>query len=220
MITFIQLKKHPLIRAYISRTEDYMKYIGFTDHGFSHSEVVSERAGYLAKMCNMPKREQELTQIAGYCHDMGNFMGRTQHHYWGAILFGQTLQSKMSPNELTAVMQAIANHDKGDITIPSKITACVVIADKSDVRRSRVFDHSRANLGKDIHDRVNHAVTANELKIDKKKKTITLTLKIDTKRSAIEEYFEIFAERMSYCRHSAEVLGYKFGIVVNNVKLL
>ncbi len=220
MITFTQVKKNPLVRAYISRTEDYMKYIGFTDHGFGHAEVVAERAGYLAKACGLPTREQELARIAGYCHDMGNFMGRTQHHYWGAVLFGQALQSKMNPNELTAVMQAIANHDKEDITIPSKITACVVIADKSDVRRSRVFDHSRANLGKDIHDRVNHAVTGNELTVEFKKKIINLTIKIDTKRSAIEEYFEIFAERMAYCRHSAEVLEYKFGIVVNSVKLL
>jgi len=197
-----------------------MKFIGFTDHGFGHAKVVSERAEYLAKACKLPKREQELARIAGWCHDMGNFMGRTQHHYWGAILFGQAMQSKINPGELTAVMQAIANHDKEDITIPSALTACVVIADKSDVRRNRVFDKTKKNLGQDIHDRVNHAVTSNQLKVDLKKKTITLLLKIDTRRSSIEEYFEIFAERMSYCRHAAEVLGCKFGIVVNKVQVL
>lgn len=220
MITFEDLKKNSLINEYIARTEQYMKSIGFTDHGFGHVEIVARRAREIAQMVGMTKREQELAAMAGYSHDMGNFLGRTQHHYWAALLFSQALQNQLPPTELVAVMQAIAAHDKEDVDVPSKLTACLVIADKSDVRGSRVFDKSSANLIQDIHDRVNNAVIENKLLLNSKKKTITLKLRINTKQAPVMEYFEIFSERMTYCRHSAKTLGFKFELMINDFKLL
>ncbi len=220
MFTFEDVKNNPQIREYIRRTEQYMKSIGYTDHGFAHVEIVARRAKELALVAGMSKREQELAAISGYCHDMGNFLGRTQHHYWAALLFSQTFQGKFEPVDLAAVMQAIAAHDKEDVDVPSKLTACLVIADKSDVRSSRVFDKSSANLLLDIHDRVNNAVIENKLQLDAKKKIITLKLKINTKQAPVMEYFEIFSERMTYCRHSAKTLGCRFELVINDFRLL
>ncbi|MEK7497101.1 MAG: HD domain-containing protein [Patescibacteria group bacterium] len=220
MITLSSVKSNPLVAEYIRQTEIYAQAIGYTDHGTSHSEIVSSRARELAQSIGLSEVEQELAAIAGWCHDMGNFLGRTQHHYWGALLFGQVFSTQADPAEVATIMQAIADHDKEDITIPGPIVACLVIADKSDVRQSRVFDTRPSNLSQDIHDRVNYAVTQNELTVDNKNKIIALRLMIDTEHSPIMEYFEIFAERMAYCRHAAAKLGYKLEIVINETKLL
>jgi len=162
----------------------------------------------------------ELAGIAGFCHDMGNFMTRTYHHYYGALLFHQIFQNDFSPKELSWIMQAIVNHDKYTMKLTNPISAIVVIADKSDVSRSRVKIFSLDELKVDIHDRVNYAATSSGLKIDRIKKKIVLTIKIDRKYVPIMEYFEIFTERMAYCRQAADYLGYKFSLVINNFKLL
>ncbi|MBU1038743.1 phosphohydrolase [Patescibacteria group bacterium] len=220
MITFEDIKSNPYITEYIQQTQDYMAWLGFTDHGFKHVAIVAERAQALAQAVKLPKRQQELSAMAGWCHDMANFLGRTQHHYWAGIMFHETFRDKMTPRDLAVVTQAIVAHDKDEIKIPSKIAACLIIADKSDVRRSRVINPSPANLKKDIHDRLNYAVTDNQLKIDAKNKIVTLKLIIDVNRAPLMEYFQIFSERMAYCRKAAEVLGWRFGIVINHVKLL
>lgn len=220
MVTFEDVKKNPQILEFIKRTEQYMKSIGYTDHGFSHVEIVARRAQEIAQVAGLTKRQQELAAMAGYCHDMGNFLGRTQHHYWAALLFSQVMQNQLEPAELAEVIQAIAAHDKEDVDVPSKLTACLVIADKSDVRGSRVFDKSSSNLMQDIHDRVNNAVIENKLLLNSKKKTVTLKLKINTKQAPVMEYFEIFSERMTYCRHSAKTLGWKFELMINDFRLL
>ncbi len=220
MLTFEDVKKNPLIHEYISQTEGYMKFLGFTDHGFKHSEVVATRARELALGAGLSLKLQELAAMAGYCHDMGNFLGREQHHYWGAMLFGQAMGSTLDPSELTCIMQAIAAHDKDEIKIPNPIAACLIIADKSDVRRSRVINSTEDNRKVDIHDRLNYAVTANELAVDAKAKKVTLKIKIDVNQAPIMEYFEIFADRMAYSRKAAAVLGMKFGLVINHFKLL
>ena len=117
-------------------------------------------------------------------------------------------------------MQAIANHDKEDMKLVHPVAAIVIIADKSDVRRERVLETDIEKIKTDIHDRVNYATIENKMTIDDKKKAITLKLKIDNKFCSIMEYFEIFTERMNYCRLSAEYLGYHFGLVINDFKLL
>ncbi|MFZ5391453.1 MAG: HD domain-containing protein [Patescibacteria group bacterium] len=220
MITFEDVTNNPYITEYIQQTQDYMAWLGFTDHGFAHVKVVSERARQLAEAVKLPKRQQELAAMAGWCHDMGNFLGRTQHHYWAGMMFHETFRDKMEPRDLALISQAIVAHDKDEIKIPTKIAACLIIADKSDVRRSRVINKSPDNLKEDIHDRLNYAVTDNKLIIDTKKKIITLKLIIDVNRAPVMEYFQIFSDRMAYCRKAAEVLGWRFGIVINHVKLL
>lgn len=220
MITFDDVKKNPQIREYVKQTGDYMRFLGFTDHGFGHVEVVASRAREVALAARLSAREQELAAIAGWCHDMGNFLGRTQHHYWGGLLFTQTFRDRMAPPEMAMVAQAIVAHDKDEITIPTKVAACLIIADKSDVRRSRVIDSRPENRAQDIHDRLNYAATGNDFVADPKKQSVTLKVIIDTNQAPVMEYFEIFSERMEYSRKAAKVLGLKFGLVINHFKLL
>lgn len=220
MLTFKEIKNHLQVLEFINQTEISMEALGYTEHGLRHANLVSRRARTLAKEIGLSERGQEITAIAGFCHDMGNFLGRSNHHYWGALLFHQVFQNDFSPKELSWIMQAIVNHDKYTMKLTNPISAIVVIADKSDVNRSRVNVSSLDELKVDIHDRVNYAATKSDLKVNRSKKQIILTIKIDRKYVPIMEYFEIFTERMAYCRQAADYLGYKFNLIINNFKLL
>jgi len=214
------VKKNKSIASFINQTEKYLDALSYTDHGERHVNIVADRARALAKKVGLTTREQELSAVAGYCHDMGNFLGRTQHHYWAALLLSQIFMGKVAdPDDLSEVMQAIVAHDKKDLLMVSKITAVLILADKSDVHRTRVKDKSLKNIKEDIHDRVNYSVTKNALIVNPQKKEITLKLKLDTKITDAVEYFEIFADRMTYCRQAAEYLKYDFQLVINDFKL-
>jgi metal-dependent HD superfamily phosphatase/phosphodiesterase len=217
-LTLAEVKTNPKIKDFIKQTEKYFKALNFTDHGFRHVNIAADRAKSVAKKIRMSPRDQELAAIAAYCHDMANFLGRTQHHYWAALLFSQVYLNEVdNPNDVSTIVQAIVSHDKDDLKIVSKVTAVLILADKSDVHRSRI---KKPELKEDIHDRVNYAITDNDLAVDPKKKLIKLRLKLDTKFSAPLEYFEIFTERMAFCRVAADYLGYKFGLEINNFELL
>lgn len=220
MLTLKQVKNNPQVFEFINQTEVAMKALGYTEHGFRHANLVARRAQQLAKDIGLSKNGQELTAIGGYCHDMGNFLGRSGHHYWSALLFHQIFQKDFSAKDLSWIMQAIVNHDKNTMKLTNPISAIVVIADKSDVNRSRVEVMPLDKIKTDIHDRVNYATTKTDLKVNKAKKQIILTIEIDRKYVPIMEYFEIFTERMAYCRQAADYLGYKFNLVINNFKLL
>jgi len=222
MITLNDIKNNPQVLAFIKQTNKTLADLSYTDHGLRHLNLVADRAGYIARTIGLTVREQELSMIAAFCHDMGNFLSRSHHNYFAAILFYQTFKDKFSPEEMTVVMQAISNHDKQqeDINFVNRIAAVLVLADKSDVHRSRVIVKNVEEIKKDIHDRVNYATTNSEIKVDRQKKAITLRLKIDTNFCPIMEYFEIFTDRMIFCRMAAEFLGYNFGLVINKVRLL
>jgi len=220
MIGLTEVKKNPYILEFIKQTEIVLAALSYTDHGFRHSNLVADRARTIAKEIGLQKRDAELTAIAGFCHDMGNFLSRTYHNYLASLLFQQVFLKDFSPEELSAVMQAIANHDKEEMTFTTSTSAVVVLADKSDVHRSRLTSRKLEDIRADIHDRVNYATKESHLKIDKVKKRITLILKIDTSFVPIMEYFEIFTKRMVFCRKAAKYLGYDFGLVINNFKLL
>jgi len=227
MLTLSQVKKNPYILEFIKQTENVLKNSGYTEHGLEHSSLVADRARTIAKEIGLSEQEQELSAIAGFCHDMGNFLSRSQHNYLGATLFHQIFSNDFSPEEISLIMQAISFHDKEDILpehedieLPSSISAVVILADKSDVRRSRVVIDNMEEIKNDIHDRVNYATEFSKLGINKKRKNISLTLKIDTNFVPVMEYFEIFTDRMIYCRKAAKYLGYKFGLVINHFKLL
>lgn len=205
---------------FVNQTEESMTALSYTNHGLRHVNLVADRAMEIAKAIGLSQREGELAAIAGFCHDMGNFLTRTYHHYFGALLFQQVFGEKMNPKELALVMQAIANHDKEEMNFTNAISAVVVLADKSDVDRSRVTEKDLEKIKTDIHDRVNYAARLSALKVNKEKKKVTLTLKIDTNFCPIIEYFEIFTERMVFCRKAAQFLGYEFGLVINNFRLL
>jgi uncharacterized protein len=213
------IKKDPRINSFIDQTDKYLRSLGYTDHGRRHLDIVSDRSKMLANKLGLNIKDQEIASIAGWCHDMGNFLGRTQHHYWGGMLFSQCYINEADPAQVSRIMQAIVSHDKDDLKILDKITACVIIADKSDVHRNRVLNKNLKEVKADIHDRVNYAVTDNHLRIDKQKKTITLSLTLDTKFTNIMDYFSIFVGRMNYCQKAAEYLKYEFHLDINNTKL-
>ncbi|MFH1173318.1 MAG: HD domain-containing protein [bacterium] len=220
MLTFEEVKKNPLVKEFIGQTAIFLKAVGYTDHGSRHVNLVAKRAGELATSLKLPARIGELCQIAGYCHDMGNFLGRSNHHYWGALLFSQVFKDRLKPEELVKIMQAITGHDKKQPKITNPVTAMVILADKSDVNRSRVNVKNIRQIRTDIHDRVNYSVTSSRLEVNNKKKAIVLKLKVDAKFTPVMEYFEIFTDRMVFCRQAANYLGYKFNLEINNFKLL
>jgi hypothetical protein len=218
MITLNEVKKNPQIIQFIKRTEEALNDLSYTDHGLRHSEVVSKRAREIAEKIGLNEKEQELSAIAAFCHDMGNFIGRPFHNYLGALLFHQVFKDEINPEDLTLIMQSISYHDERvrELALTSPVSAVVILADKSDVHRLRVTVKSMDKIKSDIHDRVNYATKSSKLDIDKKKKRIILNLQIDTKFVPVIEYFEIFTERMVLCRKAAEYLGYNFGLVINN----
>jgi len=222
MLSFAQVKENPLILEFIRKSDQTLVALLYTDHGLRHLNLVVKRARYIAKSVGLNKREEELAAIASFCHDMGNFLSRSHHNYFGALLFCQVFQGKIPEKELTTIMQAISNHDKQleDINFVSPISAVVVLADKSDVERSRVIKRDLKQIKLSIHDRVNYATTKNRLEINQQKRRITLNLRIDTNFVPIMEYFEIFTDRMIFCRKAAEFLNYQFGLVINKTRLL
>ncbi len=220
MISLSEIKKNPQVLEFIKQSDKSLAAAGYTEHSLSHAKIVADRARTIAQEIGFSKQEQELSAIAGFCHDMGNFLSRSHHHYFGALLFHQIFNQDFIPEELAIIMNAISNHDKDEMNFSNIITAIVVLADKTDVRRSRVINKKPKKIQEDIHDRVNFATKISGVRINKKKKLITLILKIDSNFVPIIEYFEIFTDRMIYCRKAAKFLGYKFGLVINNFKLL
>lgn len=220
MISIQDIKKHPRVLEFIKESDKALEILGYTEHGLRHLTLVSDRAHAVAKDVGLGEREQEICAIAGFCHDMGNFMGRNQHHYWGGLLFHQIFGEQMDPHEATQITQAIANHDKEEMKFSNPVSAAVVLADKSDVHRSRVRKQPLVETLKDIHDRVNYGVLESGLHVEQEAKRIVLTLSIDTEFVSVMEFFEIFTERMSYCRQAAAYFDHHFGIVVNDFKIL
>lgn len=225
MITLSQVNNDSKILEFIQKSDEALKQIGYTEHGIKHATLVADRARTISHQLGFSKEDQELAAISGFCHDMGNFLSRSQHQYLGALLFFNVFKDKYPIEELIPIMQAITMHDNDEfnpteVEFPNKIAAVLVIADKSDVRRSRVFEQELSNIDKDIHTRVNYATKNSKISVDKKKKIITLTLAIDTKIVPIMEYFEIFTQRMVYCRKAANYLGYQFSLIINKFQLL
>ena len=218
-VSLEDVKKNPQILEFIKQTEMAMKALQYTNHGLRHSNVVSGRAIEIAEAIGLDKRTAELSAIAGFCHDMGNFMTRSLHHHFGALLFSQVFMSEFEPHELAMIMQAIANHDKYEMNFVNNTSAVLVLADKSDVERSRVTSDDMNYIKGDIHNRVNYATEKSDVDIDTAKKRINLILTIDTKFCPVIEYFEIFTDRMVFCRQAAKFLGYEFGLIINDFQI-
>ena len=192
---------------------------GYTEHSYRHIGIVSKRAGDILKDLGYDERKVELARIAGYMHDIGNVVNRVDHAQTGAILSYNILKEMgMKIEERTEIMMAIGNHDEGTGTAISDISAALILADKSDVDRSRV---SKTNIATfDIHDKVNYAVTKSELKLDSENKIITLKLDIDTKICPVLDYFKIFMDRTIMSKFAAKYLRIWYELIINNTKLL
>ena len=214
MVTFEKIKNDEAVKAYIKAADESLSALGFTEHSFAHVGKVAEVASELLSALGYDGRTVELAKIAAYIHDIGNLVNRIDHSQSGALMAFRILDKMgMSPEETATVVTAIGNHDEGTGVPVSPLAAALILADKSDVRRSRV--RNRDALSFDIHDRVNYSVIDSDLDINTKDKTVRLTLTIDTSVGSIMDYFEIFLGRMTLCRKAAEKLGLSFKLTIN-----
>ncbi len=219
MITLEDIKANKAISVYIEKADYALKQLGFTEHSFAHVTKVSLKAGEILSELGYSAREIELAKIAGYLHDIGNIVNRIEHSQSGAVMAFRILDKMdMDPEDIATVVSAIGNHDEGTGVPVDAVSAALILADKSDVRRSRVRNEDITSF--DIHDRVNYSALGGGLTIENKNKIIRLTLDIDTKYSSIMDYFEIFLERMVLCRKAAEKLGMNFKLTINGQCLL
>ena len=218
-ITLEQVKKSEEITSYIRKADESLSALGFTEHSFAHVGLVSAQASAILKTLGYDDRTCELAAIAGWLHDIGNVINRIDHAQSGAVMAFRILDKMgASPEETATIITAIGNHDESTGNPEDVISAALIIADKTDVRRNRVRNKDKASF--DIHDRVNYAVTEASLTVCPEKNLVTLDLQIDENICSMLEYFEIFLERMLMCRRASEMLGAKFKMTANGSKIV
>ena len=219
MLTYEQIRKSEAVKTYIIRADESLAALGYTEHSFAHVMHVAETAGYILKTMGHDDRTVELAKIAGYLHDIGNLVNRADHSQSGAVMAWSILNDRgCDPAEVATIVTAIGNHDEGTGVPVNAVAAAMILADKADVRRSRVRNDDVSTF--DIHDRVNYSVQKSSLKINEDKTFVTLELTVDTKFGSVMEYFEIFMQRMVLCRQAAEKLGLQFKLIINEQQLI
>ena len=218
MITYETIKNDEAIKTYIKKADESLIALGYTEHSFAHVTKVAETAAYILTELGYDEHDKELAKIAGYIHDIGNLVNRVEHSQSGALMAFRVLDRLgMPPEDIATVITAIGNHDEGTGVAVNAVAAALILADKTDVRRSRVRNADLTSF--DIHDRVNYSVVSSKLDIDKQNRSITLSLDIDTEISAVMDYFEIFLTRMIMCRKAAEKLCLTFHLYINGQRL-
>ena len=219
MITLNDVKNNLEVQELIKAAQKQLNELGYTEHSTRHVNIVSNRAGRILETLEYPKERIELAKIAGYLHDIGNCVNRTDHAHSGAIMAYNILKDMGMPiEERTEIMMAIGNHDEQTGMPVSDISAALILADKSDVHRDRVVNTNMSTFDK--HDRVNYAVTEANLNIDKQDKKVILDLTIDTQICPVLDYFEIFMDRTMLSKYAAKKLGIWFELIINDTKLL
>jgi len=219
LITLQDVKANPILDSFIRKGNQYLGAMGFTEHSYRHVNLVSSIARNILERLGYPERDTELAAIAGYLHDVGNVVSRNDHGISGALICFQVLTSMgMPPDEVATVISAIANHEEQYGQPVNDVAAALILADKSDVHRSRVRNPDFSTF--DIHDRVNYAVEHSFVWVNEERRTITLELTIDIEICPVMEYFEIFLTRMALCRRAANFLKSSFELVINGAKLL
>lgn len=219
MLTYEKITKSEAIKTYITRADESLGALGYTEHSFAHVMHVAETAGYILETMGHDARTVELAKIAGYLHDIGNLVNRKDHSQSGAVMAWSILNDMgCDPGEMATIVTAIGNHDEGTGVPVNAVAAAMILADKADVRRSRVRNKDITTF--DIHDRVNYSVRESDLKINADKTIVKLTLSIDTKYGSVMDYFEIFMQRMLLCRKAAEKLGLQFRLIINEQQVI
>ena len=219
MITFLDIKNSEEINHLIENSQKQLDALGYTEHATRHINIVSSRAAKLLEDLGYDEHRVELARIAGYMHDIGNVVNRTDHAHSGAMLAYEILKEMgMNIDDRTEIMMAIGNHDEATGTAVSDISAALILADKSDVHRDRVRNQNMSNFDK--HDKVNYAVTNADFTISKEERKASLKLTIDTRISPVLDYFEIFMDRTMMSKHAAKYLGVWFELIINDTKLL
>lgn len=218
-MTYKDIRENREVLAYLKKGNDNLGTMGFTDHSGAHCAMVAERAAMILEKFGYSEHDREVAKIAGFMHDMGNAINRHRHAEYGALLAEHILSRTDLPLEdRVTVVSAIGNHDESTGGAVDAISAALIIADKTDVRRNRVRNKDKASF--DIHDRVNYAVTEASLTVCPEKNLVTLDLQIDENICSMLEYFEIFLERMLMCRRASEMLGAKFKMTANGSKIV
>ncbi len=219
LITYQDIKKNEEIKTYLGKGNELLGVLGFTEHSYKHAAKVAKTASDILIDLGYDERKVELARIAGYMHDIGNMVNRIDHAQTGAVLaFNILTRMEMAPEEVAIIVAAIGNHDEGTGSAISTVSSALILADKTDVRRTRVRNSDFATF--DIHDRVNYAVENAQIQVNEQKKSVLLDLTIDTKICSVLDYFEIFMARMLMCRRAADYLGVKFELIINSAKLL
>jgi len=219
MIRIEDVKNNEAVRTYIKQADESLIALGYTEHSFAHVAKVAETAKYILKNLDFPERDVELVQIAAYLHDIGNLVNRVEHSQSGAVMAFRILDNMgMEAKDIALITTAIGNHDEGTGVPVNPIAAALILADKCDVRRSRVRNRDFTSF--DIHDRVNYSVKSADVKIDEDKTFIQLKLDVDSEFGSIMDYFEIFMERMILCRKAAELLGLQFRLIINEQQII
>ena len=219
MVTYDQIKNDKDIKTYIMMADQTLSALGFTEHSLPHVTRAADVAGRILTKLGYDKRTVELAKIAGYMHDIGNTVNRVDHAQSGAIMAFRILTNMDMPAaEISRIVSAIGNHDEGTAFPVNELAAALILADKSDVRRSRVRNKDKNTF--DIHDRVNYAVEKSKLTLSTKTKKFILHLTIDESISHISEYFEIFLNRMMLCRKAADYFGYTFEVNINHLRVM
>lgn len=217
-ITFEDIYNNKEIQLYIRQADESMRAMGYTEHSFAHVGRVANWAQEILLKLGYSERDAELARIAGYMHDMGNIINRQDHAQNSALMAFQLLKElQADPEDIAAIITAIGNHDEGTAFPVNPISAAIILADKADVRFSRVRNKDFATF--DIHDRVNYSVKKSELYVEKDSH-IELSLQIDTEICAVMDYFEIFMQRMLLCRKAAEKLNLQFRLTINSQRIL
>lgn len=218
-MTFTEIKQDAAIRTYIKQADASLAVLGYTEHSFAHVTQVALAAGDILAQMDHPERTAELARIAGFMHDIGNVVNRIEHSQSGAVMAFRLLDKMgFPPEEIAVIVSAIGNHDEGTGVPVGPVAAALILADKSDVRRSRVRTKDMAKF--DIHDRVNYSVTHSQLQINENRTQVLLKLTVDTQFSPVMDYFLIFMERMNLCRQAAQALGLEFKLVINDQQML
>ena len=216
-MTYQEIRQNEEVLAFLKKGNDNLGVLGYTEHAQAHCAIVAERAAYILKTFGYSDHEIELARIAGFMHDIGNAVNRSHHAEHGAVLANTILRdTDMSIEDRVTVVSAIGNHDESTGRAMDPISAALIIADKTDVRCSRVRNQAFSNF--DIHDRVNYSVKQSDLHISKEE--ICLDLKIETELCTVMDYFEIFLGRMVLCKKCAEKLGIRFALVINGQKMI
>jgi len=218
-MTYEQIKENEKINIYIKMADESLKALGYTEHSVIHATVVSDRVYYILKTLGYSDHICMLGRIAGYMHDIGNLVNRVDHSQSGAIIALGILEDMgFNALDIASITTAIGNHDEGTGVPVSELAAALILADKSDVRRSRVRNSNIDSF--DIHDRVNYSVTKVELKINEAHTIIKLKLFVDTHYSSVMDYFEIFLERMNLCKKAAKKLNLEFKLLINEQQMI
>lgn len=217
-ITYKEVKRLDEVNAYIEQGNEVLGVLGYTEHSRKHAAKVAEIAGMILNKLGFDDHTVELAKVAGYLHDMGNSINRSDHAHTGALMAFQLLREwQAAPEDIAVIISAIGNHDESTGTAVDPVSAALILADKTDVRRNRVRNRVKANFDK--HDRVNYAALASDLQINVEKKVITLEIELDESICSMIDYFEIFLQRMLMCKRAAELLDLKFKMTANGNKI-